>query len=95
MRTRTVFTNLIIASMFLLTAIGFPGGTAAYASSGDAAEPAAVDAMPAPTIVFPGLGRLDNNLLDTDIFPTDPDLLNDPRLIGAVPDTTGAAGHTH
>lgn len=95
MRTRTVFTNLIIASMFLLTAIGFPGGTAAFASSGDAAEPAAVDAMPAPTIVFPGLERLDNDPLDTDIFPAAPTNLNDPRVLGAVPDTSGAAGFTH
>jgi hypothetical protein len=49
--------------------------------------------MPEPTIVFPGLDRTASPG-DTDVNPATGNL-NDPRLIGAVPDVTGAAGFTH
>lgn len=95
MKTRTAITNVLIAGLFLFATIGPAGGSAVLASSGEVTQPQAVTAMPAPTLVFAGLDRLSNNLVDPDIFTGNPTLDNDPRLIGAVPDTTGAAGHTH
>jgi hypothetical protein len=91
---KTIFiTNLLIVCMLMLTSAGTP----VLAQSSDEPEPLATDAMPEPTIVFPGIERPDNPGGDPDIYPVAPPdpLLNDPRLLGAVPDTAGAAGFTH
>ena len=86
--------SVLIAAIMLFTLLGVPLPRAVVAGSENPSQPEATNAMPAPTIVFPGLSREDNPA-DPDIFPSDPTLYNDPRVIGAVPDTSGAAGHTH
>lgn len=95
MKKSALVTNLFIVLVLILTAAGLSGQNPVFAQSGDGVEPQAADAMPEPTIVFPGLERPDNPGGDPDIYPSDASLNNDPRLIGAVPDTTGAAGFTH
>lgn len=91
MRNRIFASNLVVIFIIILSILGIP----VYAANGDEVDPQAIDAMPAPTLVFPGLQRPDNDPADPDIFPNDPSRMNDPRLIGAVPDVSGAAGHTH
>jgi hypothetical protein len=97
MKKHTLFMNLLMVCVLVLTTVGMAGSNPAEAQTADDVEPQATDAMPEPTIVFPGIERPDNPGGDPDVYPVaapDP-LLNDPRLIGAVPDTTGAAGFTH
>ncbi len=91
MSKRIYWSNLVVIFVVILSITGVP----AYAADGDEVEPEVIEAMPEPTLVFPGLERLDNDPTDPDIFPTIPTQMNDPRLIGAVPDVSGAAGHTH
>jgi len=94
MKTHKLF-NLFIACLFLLTTLALPGQNAVLASDEGPVEPEAITApMPAPIDVFPGVQRPNNDPTDPDIYPTNVNI-NDPRVIGAVPDTTGAAGHTH
>jgi len=94
MRTHKLF-NLFIACLFLLATFALPGQNAVRASDEGPVEPEAITApMPPPIDVFPGMQRPDNPGTDPDIYPTTVNI-NDPRVIGAVPDTTGAAGHTH
>jgi hypothetical protein len=97
MKKHTLFMNLLMVCVLVLTTVGMAGSNPAEAQTADDVDPQATDAMPEPTIVFPGIERPDNPGGDPDVYPVaapDP-LLNDPRLIGAVPDTTGAAGFTH
>ncbi len=94
MKTHKVI-NLFIACLFVLTTFTLPGQKAVLASDENPVEPEATAAqMPPPIDVFPGLQRPDNDPADPDIYPPAMNI-NDPRVIGAVPDTTGAAGHTH
>jgi len=90
MKTHKLF-NLFIACLFLLTTLALPGQNAVLASDEGPVEPEAITApMPAPIDVFPGVQRPNNDPTDPDIYPTNVNI-NDPRVIGAVPDTTGAA----
>jgi transcriptional regulator of nitric oxide reductase len=90
MKKHTLFMNLLMVCVLVLTTVGMAGSNPAEAQTADDVDPQATDAMPEPTIVFPGIERPDNPGGDPDVYPVaapDP-LLNDPRLIGAVPDTT-------
>lgn len=85
--------SLIVVSAFFLALAGTP---AQFVQRTAQAASDAPDAplIPPPIVVFPGQQRPDNNPGDLDIYPTTLNY-NDPRVIGAVPDTSGAPGHVH
>ena len=88
------FSALMVVGVIYLAQAGTQGQSATEIAL---AAPASPDAplIPPPTVVFTGLMRTDNITTDLDIYPADVDYYNDPRLIGAVPDVSGAPGHVH
>lgn len=102
MKKLTHLLNVLIAAALLLALAGAPGPQAGLAASpapeqsapAAPAEPAATQ-MPAPILQWAGLYRTLNDAADTDIFPAAAPNLNDPNIIGSIPDTSGAVGYTH
>jgi hypothetical protein len=85
MKKSALVTNLFIVLVLILTAAGLSGQSPALAQEGDDVELLAVDVMPPPVDVFPGLTR--------NLWPTTPGWdNNDPWAEGSVPDVSGAPG---
>jgi Tol biopolymer transport system component len=85
--------NLIVISSIFLALVGAPLQPTTPTAQAAAAAPTAT--ISPPTLVFEGIQRNENtNPADTDVFPVDYQF-NDPRVIGAVPDTSGAPGHVY
>ncbi|MBN2549428.1 MAG: PD40 domain-containing protein [Anaerolineales bacterium] len=85
--------NLIFVGVLLLAMAGAPALPAAQAKEQAAPQAVTASLMPPPIDVFPGIQRPDNGG-DIDVYPAVPDI-NNASVIGAVPDTSGAPGHTH
>jgi hypothetical protein len=88
------YINLLTISLLLLTAFGSPGRPAALARSAGAVQEASDSLMPPPLNVFQGMIREDS-AGDLDVFPAAGDPNDIMRVIGAVPDTSGAPGLMH
>jgi hypothetical protein len=93
---------LLVASALILAMVGFPGALTSYAAPGEPEDPQAPQAVTAtmPPVIkqWAGINRLNNVAGDPDIFPPlvpPAGDVNDPTVLGAVPDVTGAAGYTH
>jgi hypothetical protein len=85
MKKSTFVSNLFIVFVMILTAAGISGQSPVLAQSDDEVDFQAVEAMPPPVDVFPGLNRT--------LFPTTPGWHpNDPWAEGSVPDVSGAPG---
>ncbi|HSQ26242.1 MAG TPA: hypothetical protein VLM80_03855 [Anaerolineales bacterium] len=82
MKKRAIVLNLFVAMTLLLMAFIVPSSFGAYAQPENPDTPEAIDAMPPPILEFPGIFRE---------FPVD--WSTDPDAV--IPDTSGAAGHTH
>ena len=82
MKKRAILINFFVALSLLLMAAIVPSSLGAYAQPAAPEAPEAVDVMPPPIIQFPGIFRETPN-----DWSTDPDAI--------LPDTSGAAGHTH
>lgn len=102
--------NMIVACALLLTVSSAPGYIGVFAAPDGPTEPHEPDAptmMSDPIIVFEALDRL-NQPADPEVLPvlpppfpapppnplTTPDL-NDPFMLGSVPDVSGAVGHQY
>ncbi|MGW8143856.1 MAG: TolB family protein [Anaerolineales bacterium] len=85
MKKSAFVSNLFLVFVFILTAAGISGQSPALAQTDDEVDLQAVEAMPPPVDVFPGLDRT--------LFPTTPGWhANDPWAEGSVPDVSGAPG---
>ena len=85
MKKSAFVSNLFIVFVLILTAAGLSGQSPVFAQSEDDVEQLAVNAMPPPVDVFPGLDR--------NLYPSTPGWdNNDPWAEGAVPDVSGAPG---
>ncbi len=82
MKKRAIVVNFFVALTLLLMAVVVPSSFAAYAQPESPQDTEAVDVMPPPILEFPGIFR-----------ETPVDWSADPDAI--IPDTSGAAGHTH
>ncbi len=82
MKKRAVILNLFTALTLLLMAFILPSSSGVFAQPENPDTQDAVDAMPAPIVQFPGIFR-----------ETPVDWSGD--LDAVIPDTSGAAGHTH
>ena len=87
MKKSTLFTNLFIVLVLILTAFGISGQNPVQAQGEDDVDLLATDAMPEPVVVFEGLDR---QFFPPPIPGLDP---NDQYAEGSVPDVTGAPGY--
>lgn len=95
MKKQNAIYKLVIVLILLTLMAGSPSLKTAQAMPETPEDPEAVNLISKPVVVFPGLRRGELDGGDPDIYPPAPKHPNDLGVIGAVPDTTGAVGHTH
>jgi len=94
-KTTSLFHLFTICMLLMMSASSFVQPVMAQKLADPSAPDVTPTTLPKPIVVFEGTQRNDNPPGDTDVFPTTGQDLNDPMVLGAVPDTSGAAGHTH
>jgi hypothetical protein len=94
MKKLAILINLLVVCSLVLTIAGTPGLAVKAARNLPALPDAVTTQIPGPIKQWLGLQRTDNGA-DTDIYPPAATDLNDPTILGSVPDTSGAVGYTH